>query len=119
MADESNDIVLNCLSINLPKSLAASAELNHHADEQARNGKVLTLDSSLGRIFATTNPRAKPRAALRIRGDLDPWAAPTFTDADMATAAVKIQGVNAFVCSLYLDINFDICLLYTSPSPRD
>ena len=26
----------------------------------------------------------------------------------MATAAVKIQGVNASVCSLYLDINFDI-----------
>ena len=105
---------LCCLSINLQKSIAASVELNHRSEElvfitepHARNGKVLTLDRASGKIFASVETGKRPRAALRIRGDLEPWAVPAFTDVDMATATVKIQGVDALVCSLYLDINYE------------
>ena len=104
-----------CLSINLQKSTAASAELNHRGEElvfitepHARNGKILTLDRARGKIFASADPGKRPRAALRVSEGLEPWAAPDFTDGDMATAIVKLQGVSTFVCSLYLDINYEV-----------
>ena len=111
--DESEKLC--CLSTNLQKSIAASVELNHRSEElvfitepHARNGKVLTLDRASGKIFASVETGKRPRAALRIRGDLEPWSVPAFTDVDMATATVKIQGVDALVCSLYLDINYEV-----------
>lgn len=63
------------------------------------------LDNTHGKILYSRG--SAPRAALCIRSDLYPWEVPAFTDRDMCTSMVKINGINVYICSVYLDITIE------------
>ena len=98
--------------INLQKSKAASTELNKRnynvvfvTEPNSSHGRVKLLDSTYGSVH---HGQGKPRAALRVDRKLHPWDVTEFTDEDMCTVAIKVEGKVTYVCSLYLDILFDV-----------
>ena len=90
-----------------------SAQLNDRLEEivfitepVTVNGKVKCCNIQNARVLAGDHPH-RVRAALRLHQDLFPWLVEEFTDEDMCTAAVTIEGKLVYVCSLYLDITFE------------
>ena len=104
-----------CNFINLKKAKVPTEELNKHlcdvsfiTEPYTARGKVAGLRKTNCKILFAQGVKI-PRAALRVKEGLTPWLVEEFTDADMCTAAIKLNGIATYVC----------CLLYTSPSPRD
>ena len=107
------DCRINCLQINLHKSRVPSVQLSNRSEEIVFitepftvEGKVKCCNTQNARVLAGDHPH-RVRAALRLHQDLFPWLVEEFTDEDMCTAAVTIEGKLVYVCSLYLDINFE------------
>ena len=104
---------INCCQINLQKSLAGSSVLNDRDEkivfvtEPATKGsRIIYLNRPDTDVLAHSGNH-RPRAALRVNRGLHPWLIPEYTDGDMCTVTVKIEGRQVIVCSLYLDINLD------------
>ena len=106
------DKVISCVQINTHHSRAASVELGKRKDEIAfitephiANKKVTSLlsDRLRSQVLAAKGAH-KPRAALRVCHDLQPWLVTEFTVPDMCVASIKIQSQVVYMCSLYLDI---------------
>ena len=106
------DKVISCVQINTQHSKAASVELSRRKDEIAfitephlANKKVTSLlsDRLQSQVLAAEGPH-RPRAALRVCHDLQPWLVTEFTGPDMCVGSIKIKNQVVYVCSLYLDI---------------
>ena len=110
------DKKVSCLQINLRCSKAASVELKKKENEivfitepyTGARKKVLMLDDQHVVVVADGGPH-RPRAALRVRKDLSPWPVPEFTNQDICVAAIKIENKLTYLCSLYLDIEMEVC----------
>ena len=107
---------LKCLQINLNRSKAASQELSNKSHEvvcmtepmtskRADGSWKTTLASNCSKWqVLSSEGNLRPRAALRVSRHLHPWLVSCFTDEDVCIAAVKINGILVYLCSLYLDI---------------
>ena len=101
------------MQINLHKSKVPSVQLNNRLEEIVFitepctfQGIVQGINTKNALVLAGKHPH-RVRAALRLHQDLFPWLVEEFTDEDMCTAAVNIEGKLVYVCSLYLDINYE------------
>jgi len=95
--------------INLQKSKVASVELNKRnyvitliTEPYNYKNNVAALDKRVADVFYAL--KTNPRAALRCSPDLKPWLVSEFTGRDICTIAVKIEGTQTYVSSVYLDI---------------
>ena len=121
------DKVISCVQINLQKSKAASLEIQRKdigvvfITEPHYVGKnVSNLIYRAQTQVLSAGGQHRPRAALRVAKDLDPWLVSEFSDSDMCAASIKIghpvsdgtvvntgNTKRCVVCSLYLDILLD------------
>ena len=102
---------ISCVQINLQHSKAASVELNKKeatvafmTEPYAPSNRISSLLKKAHHMTFSALGPAKPRAALRVKSDLNPWLVTGFTDEDMCVVAIKISGQEVYLCSLYLDI---------------
>jgi len=88
---------LICVQINLNKSKVAKTEwsLSKFKDiallqePYTNQGRVRMLDTKKGIILAA---KGKPRTAIYIRRELEPWLVEEFTDRDLCVCTIKIDG---------------------------
>jgi len=67
--------------------------------------RVKLLDTRIGVVLAAKN---KPRAAMYVRKDLEPWLVEEFTDRDLSVCTIKIDNKLWYLASVYMDITFNI-----------
>ena len=109
--DTMNTKVVTCCQINMQKSKAAAIELNNGSDSIVlitEPSKIRNLNRANTQIFFHEGHQS-PRAAIRVDQDLSPWLVPEYSDRDMCVVAVKLESKLVYVCSLYLDINLEVC----------
>ena len=108
-------VQLNChkshaVMLNLKQNFSQSANLFLLQEPHVGKNGVSGLSG-----FNVCSFGENPRAAIAARNDLHVWPDPLYSDSDMTTIIVTKKHMKVYVSSIYLDI----CLLYTSPSPRD
>ena len=96
------------IQINCQKSRIATVELFRQKFEIAlitepckRGNNLAYVDRNDYNIFAG---KTSPRAAIAITRRINAWELNEYTDGDMVTVSVKLDGKEWIVCSLYLDI---------------
>ena len=103
---------VECTQINLHHAKDAAVRLNARKEELVfitephLTRKNAKLDNANGKVFSARG--RNPRAALRINEGLNPWIVTEFTNRDVVTASVKLNGIQVYVSSIYLDINIKI-----------
>ena len=119
---------ISVIQINLNKTHAAHRELLH---------KINSLESYIAFITEPFCYKKKlcilpkgsnclpqirsghPRACIISSKNIKIHEINELKSRDVAVGLTKLEGKSTVIVSLYLDINLTICLLYTSPSPRD
>ena len=106
---------LKCLQINLHYSKAASAELNARKENITfinepycgATKRVQMLNRLTSQIFSHIGD-SRPRAAMLVDKNLNPWLVPNFTDRDICVVTIKIRTQTVYLCSMYLDIELEV-----------
>ena len=108
------DKIISCCQINLQKSKAASTELHNRSEIIALITEPSTYSKSVRNLnclqtqVLSHEGQLLPRAVIRIDQRLHPWLVSEYTVGDMCVVAVKIESILGLVCTLYLDIKFDV-----------
>ena len=115
MADKESEMkVVRYGQINLHKSKAATAELNRRVEydvafitEPYAPYGLVRIEAGKGCIISSRGTKKNPpRACLRLC--LPSWPMDEFTNRDMATAMIRLEGGDFCVASLYLDIDYKV-----------
>ena len=105
---------VTCCQINLRKSNVAATEINKRSESivlvtepPVAGGKTKSLKQPNAQIFSHEG-KESPRSAIRVAKGLHPWLVPEYTERDICVVAIQIKSKLVYLCSLYLDITFDI-----------